>query len=61
MSNSSHIQRIGSRRSSLIAAIAATAIGLAAFSLSAGPVSSNHVAGPTSTHMPGGGCGSTGC
>jgi hypothetical protein len=60
MSISSHSQRIGSRRSTVIAAVAATAIGLAAFSPPALHGSSNHVAGPL-MYMPGGGCGATGC
>jgi hypothetical protein len=60
MSISSHNQRIDSRRSTFVAAIVATAIGLAAFLPPGSHGSSNRVAG-TPLHMPAGGCGATGC
>jgi len=59
MSNHTHVQRIGPRRSTIAAAIAAAAIGLAAASQVAVDHAS-HLAGAATSHTPGGGCNS-GC
>jgi len=58
MSNHTHIQRIGSRRSTVAAAILAAAIGLTA----ASQVAVGNAASPDSAKvaMPGG-CGQAGC
>jgi len=58
MSNHTHIQRIGSRRSTVAAAILAAAIGLTA----ASQVAVGNAASPASAKvaMPGG-CGNPGC
>jgi len=59
MSNQTHIQRIGLRRSTVAAAIIAAAIGLTAASQVA-VGNASHLAGAASRHMPGGGC-NAGC
>ncbi len=60
MSNTPHIQRIGLRRSTLVAAIVAATIGLAAAAPSGLAGHGTPLAGqPVPT--PAGGCGSTGC
>jgi hypothetical protein len=59
MSNQTHVQRIGLRRSTVAAAIVAAAIGLSAASQVA--VGNATSSGAAVVAMPGGGCGAGGC